>query len=129
MKKSKIPKKHKTIHVLAKPALSNRDGNPYNWLLYTNLAKLGVEVSDFSISRLLKGKWDILHVHWPDNAVRTPKYFLAVYRATNFLMALTLARKKGTNIVWTVHNIEAHEKFHPGLHNFFMNFGPISASP
>ncbi len=123
MKDRKRSKKQsESISVLAKPAFSNRTGNPYNWLLYTNLEKLGVKVVDYSKYRLLNQKWDIMHVHWPVNVVRVPQWRRASYKTLNLSIALTLARTKGAKIVWTVHNLETHEKYHPKLQNYFTDY-------
>ena len=54
------------LRVLAWPGRQARAKNPYTWLLYTHLADLGVQVTDFTFARALRGGYDVLHLHWPE---------------------------------------------------------------
>lgn len=110
------------MRVLGRPAFSGRIGNPYNWLLNTNLEKLGVKVADYSKYKLLNKRWDILHFHWPENIMLTPLWRRAFFKVLNILIVLTFAKMTGTKIVWTVHNLKPHEEYHPRLSNYFMNY-------
>lgn len=73
------------------------------------------EYVNFSYSRSWFQRFDIFHVHWPDavvypsTAIRTViKWSLFII----FIMACGLFNKK---IVWTVHNVRAHESRYPLL--------------
>jgi len=86
--------------------------NPYQRALLTALSELGVRVE------ACKFKWfllpltsgmDVVHIHWTYNAVRTPLWkFICCYPvlATQFAWLRLIGRR----IVWTVHNLENHEK-------------------
>ncbi len=97
------------LGVLGWPAFSNRAEQPYNGLLYSHLRELGVRVDEHRISRVLSGRYSILHLHWPDRRVRDPSVVGAVARSAGLLALLDVARARGVRIVWTVHNLEAHE--------------------
>ena len=123
MKHRKQSKKGwENFRVLAIPAFSNRHGNPYNWLLYTNLNKLGVKIADYSKYQLFSQKWDIIHLHWPNNVMSPPRFSRACHKALNLSLILTVAKIKGARVVWTVHNLESHERYHPRLENWFMQY-------
>lgn len=83
-------------------------GNPYTRLLSSALEDR-VEVAYFSISRGLFGRWDVLHVHWPETLVRSRtrlRTFVSLLAGFLLLGRLTLTRRP---IVWTVHNQVSHE--------------------
>jgi beta-1,4-mannosyltransferase len=107
------------MRILARPAFRNRDANPYNWLLYTPMRDLGVEVHEHSRWRLLTGSYDIWHLHWPESPLNSPKSAVALSRAVGLLVLMTLARRRGTKVVWTIHNLAAHEEQHHRIASWF----------
>ena len=100
------------LRVLGWPAFANRAEQPYNALLYSHLQDLGVEVAEASAARVLSGRYHILHLHWPDRRVRADRVFNAWLRSTALIALLDAARARGMRIVWTVHNLSAHEGAH-----------------
>ncbi len=112
----------KKIGVLSYPAHANKDLNPYNHILSSALEDLDVNMIefDFTTSYLSKIffnhlKFNIFHLHWPTN-ILTSKSWIKAYR--NLIMFQTIVwlfklRKK--KIVWTVHNLNDHEKTYPDL--------------
>jgi beta-1,4-mannosyltransferase len=121
------------LDVMAWPAF--RSENPYTPLLYRELEKLGLAVSEFSPLRLLTSAPAILHLHWPEMAVNVPGLPRAFVRGTALLLLIALARVRGTKIVWTVHNLHSHEARNPRLERWFWRAfipllnGYISLSP
>ncbi len=107
------------MRVIASPAYSNKLMNPYNYLLYTHVSKFGVKVEDFSISRILLSRWDIWHLHWPEGYLNNPSLLKAGLFTGGLLNLLYLAKKRGIKIVWTVHNLRSHERYHERLENIF----------
>lgn len=94
----------RVLHSLAPP-----DGTTKYVDQMTEGAPDDVEVTYFSWSRALRGDYDVLHLHWPELLLRArsrPKRFAKrqAMRATLFL-----ARRRGTPIVRTVHNLQPHE--------------------
>jgi beta-1,4-mannosyltransferase len=105
------------LKVLAQPGFNARAENPYTWLLYHAMA---AEVTDFSYRRSLETRYDIFHLHWPElelNAIGSVAEAAARLQLKLTLMAALRAR--GTKIVWTVHNLRAHEGRHPRLERWF----------
>ena len=88
----------KNIRVLAKPAFSNKLLNPYNWLLYTNLEKQGVRVAEYCKVHLAREKWDIIHVHWPNNVMSYGNWWWAFYKTVYLLLSLTFAKLRGSKV-------------------------------
>ena len=54
--------------------------NPYCKLLYDNMRECGVDVEEFSVSRVLWGKYEMFHLHWPEYYLnqRWPKAILGI---------------------------------------------------
>jgi glycosyltransferase involved in cell wall biosynthesis len=107
------------IRGLASPAFSTRGRNPYNWLLYTHLQALDVEVEEYSRRRLLAGGYDVWHLHWPEAPLNEPSAVRALAGVLELLFMLRVARRRGTKVLWTIHNLSAHEERHPRLARWF----------
>jgi glycosyltransferase involved in cell wall biosynthesis len=101
------------MRILAQPAFMNRNANPYNWLLYKHMAALGVDVHDFSPSRLLKNKYAIWHRHWPEWHLSDTNVIKSLAKTQTLLHLMDFARSRGVKTVWTVHNLSTHEQFYP----------------
>jgi beta-1,4-mannosyltransferase len=105
------------MKVMAYPAFNPREQNPYTRLLYRNMA---AEVTDFLYRRSLTSRCDILHLHWPEWELNA--YSSAVEAAARLklkLLAIDLLRARGTRVVWTAHNLKAHDGLHPRLEKWF----------
>lgn len=109
------------LRVLAYPAFKNRRVNPYNWLLSQALIARGVRVRECDRPRLLSGDDDIWHLHWPEGAARLngDSSLVGAFRAGGLILMLRWGRWRGKRIVWTVHNLESHERRHPRLEAWF----------
>ena len=101
------------MRVLAAPAFKNRRTNPYNAALYTALEQGGAVVGEFTKRRLLRERWDIVHLHWPDGVLNSRHAPLAAARVAYLVAQLLFAKARGAKIVWTVHNLQAHNTRHP----------------
>lgn len=118
MRVTSLPSNVKPIRVMAWPAFANRVENPYNALLYSALTDLDVEVVEFSVQRLLFGpRADILHLHWaPTTRIRGETRSRVRRTSAELLFLLRVARLRGMKVVWTVHNLSAHDRReHPDL--------------
>ena len=107
------------MRVIASPAYRNRDVNPYNYLLYTHVSRLGVHVEDFSFRKFITKGWDVWHLHWPEGYLNTPNRARAKFMVEGLLKTVSLAKKRGIKIVWTAHNVKSHEGMHPDLEGEF----------
>lgn len=129
-----VPPVDGPLRVLAWPAYKTKGGNPYNWLLYSQMTAQGVRVDEYGFGKLIRGKYDILHVHWPEWQVSQPDLLVALLRFLRVMIVLGIARIRGIRIAWTVHNVSMHENYHPRLgacfYRFFIPFvdGYISLS-
>jgi len=78
------------------------------------------QVDDFCLRRACLGRYDILHVHNPEqdlNLCSTAIY--AFYRLRRRFIAFDLMRARGTKMFWTIHNLASHERRHPTLERWF----------
>lgn len=108
----------KELRVLARPAFSNRTANPYNARIYGPLAAHGIEVVEFAQPRAAWTRADLVHVHWPES---TFNHGLLGAKLTTEALLFTLRRHKarGARIVWTAHNLAAHERRHVAAEEAF----------
>ena len=97
--------------VEAEPAFRTAAANPYNAALARALIDEGAQVRDLSYLRLATRRTDVVHLHWPDLTFLSG-HRLSIMRARLLLFgtALRIARLRGTRMVWTVHNLDAHEE-------------------
>lgn len=103
------------MRVIAWYAFKYKVGNPYNWLLYTHMSKLGVEVTEFSVHKFLVRKYDVWHIHWPESLLDSSNLAVVFVKILSLLALLKVARIRGTKVFWTVHNLRAHECRYPRL--------------
>jgi glycosyltransferase involved in cell wall biosynthesis len=109
------------LRVLARPGRSAASFNPYTSLLVEALeATVEVEVVEFSPARLLRERFDIIHVHWPEQALGTGPYMKDAARAVAYLASLRLARRRGARLVWTGHDLGLHEMRWPRSTNWYL---------
>lgn len=104
---------------MARPAFKNKRRNPYNFLLYSALQRCGVDVREYASSALLSSPWDILHVHWPESLLETGSYLSARWSEGKYLFILDFVRRRGTRVVWTVHDLKPHDLVYPELETRF----------
>lgn len=67
------------------------------------------EVLSFSYRTALTGRWDVLHVHWPENLLRHRSRPRRALRAVLFALVLLRIRWSRPVVVRTAHNIAPHE--------------------
>ncbi len=108
------------LRVLASPAFWHRATNPYTWLLYTHMsATPNLVVHGYHWKRLVRRRYHIFHLHWPEGHLNDPNPGRALRRTVSLLGMLHWARARGTKVVWTVHNLRSHEGLYPGFERLF----------
>jgi len=107
------------MKVLAFPAFKNRRSNPYNYLLYSAVRGMGIEVREFGIRTIFRERFDIIHIHWPEHYLNSHHRAKAWVFSFLFLAGLIVAKARGARIVWTVHNLHPHEVRYPVTSHFF----------
>ena len=110
------------MRIVGYPAFLNTI-NPYNGLLYRSVLPLVEDVVEYYPWKVIKGKIDILHVHWPDLIVTGRNPIKAAFRVSQFLARLSEYKVRGAQIIWTVHNTAPHDKtFQPLAAGFWPAF-------
>ena len=107
------------LRVLAAPAFKTSHLNPYCNLLYVEIQKLGVRVEEFDILRLLPGRFDIFHIHWPEYYISQKNFIKALLGSILLLWECVWSRWLGARVVWTVHNTFSHNRTHPWAERLF----------
>lgn len=100
------------LTVLAFPGLNQRKYGSYSWLLYQGMASRKIRIVDFNKRlwlSLLFERVDIFHVHWPESIYQRLSSPAAAASAVIFIAFSLLLKLRGTKIVWTVHNLHAHD--------------------
>jgi beta-1,4-mannosyltransferase len=108
---------NKALRILAWPAFKNR--GPYNVLLYSSMQQLGVTVDEFSARRVLLGRYDIVHLHWPEYCVNGRGVLASLFWSGALFGAMCWVRLRGAKVVWTVHNLQSHLQHHPTIERVF----------
>jgi glycosyltransferase involved in cell wall biosynthesis len=98
-----------SLRVLARPAFENRRDNPYNWLIYSGLRARGVRVDEYGARNVIFRRYDVCHVHWPESTFNA-SLFEALATTRALLSGLDWLRARGTKLLWTAHNLRAHER-------------------
>ncbi|BCI72122.1 glycosyl transferases group 1 family protein [Sphingomonas sp. S17] len=101
----------KPLIILAQAADAVSGENPYTKLLYAGMEDQNIVVHPYSRRSLVALRPDIIHVHWPEFLVRwnagTAK---AAADAAKELALLWLARRRGAKLIWTAHDLGAHDR-------------------
>lgn len=111
----------KPFGILAWPAFSTKEQNPYNYILYSSIKRQGHQIYEFDIKlrNILKYsfsfKYSIFHIHWPTHIFFGNSEFKARLRLHLFFFFINWIKLFGKKVVWTVHNLEAHECKFPRL--------------
>jgi glycosyltransferase involved in cell wall biosynthesis len=106
------------LRVLASPlALATQ---PYVGLLNAALRDAGVQVDAYSAAAVASGRYGVWHLHWPELFLNEPGSTATVAaHGVRLLAAVARARRRGLAVVWTVHNLGAHDRLHPRLEPAF----------
>ncbi|MEZ0490669.1 glycosyl transferase [Kineococcus sp. TBRC 1896] len=86
--------------------------NPYLGALLASLPTRGeaaVRVRTFSWPTALLGRYDVLHLHWPELLLRSARRPGRAARAVAAALLLARVRRRRTPVVRTVHNPSPHE--------------------
>lgn len=91
------------------------EGNAVTSLMGDACERAGVRYVTFEWWRHLFKPYDVFHVHWPDAVVMGRGKLGAVVKFGLFMATVLRARIRREPIVYTVHNIGAHDGLHPKL--------------
>jgi beta-1,4-mannosyltransferase len=82
----------------------------------------GVEVADHSTGVLLRERWDVVYIFWPEWCIRRDSGLATTaFDAAKLLTELSVARMRGAKIVWHANNVVPHESDRLGVVDAFMH--------
>lgn len=101
--------------------------NPYQHELAKALARYDVSVtmsnriSKFPIfgAMMVRNKPNVLHVHWTHPFLIGDNRVKSINKSIRFMAELLILKILGVKVVWTVHNLLAHERKHQKIELFF----------
>jgi beta-1,4-mannosyltransferase len=68
-----------------------------------------IDFEYFNWRQALFGRYDVLHVHWPEFLIRSRHRYVAWMRRVFFRTLLHRIRRRNTPVVRTLHNVAPHE--------------------
>lgn len=107
------------MKVTAWPAFKNKTHNPYNYQLYTHIKKFGANILEFSPWKCICNHFSIIHVHWPEAILNDHNPIRVFTKTIALIFIIIFAKAKGAKIIWTVHNLNSHERYYPYLEDLF----------
>jgi beta-1,4-mannosyltransferase len=108
--------------ILAKPAFKVAAGAAQGSScvsLYKRLQADGFPITEWTPLKMLTGRYDILHLHWPDNILSDRRAVVVSAKMLAFFMSLVVVRLRRKKVVWTAHNLQSHEQRHPILEKIY----------
>ncbi len=69
-----------------------------------------VRIIKFSWKRALVGRWDVIHLHWPESTIRASTSMRRLVKYALFVLLLLRIQFFRKPAVWTVHNESPHER-------------------
>jgi beta-1,4-mannosyltransferase len=97
--------------VFGEPYLRTAHANPYTSALYDAVKREGVDVEELSYAGVGLRAPEIVHLHWPElTFLAGHRTWRHIARMVLFYASLGIARLRRTRLVWTAHNVRAHEQ-------------------
>jgi len=93
--------------------------NPYIQALYQSVSSHGYHVVDSTAAGLWRRRSPIWHIHWPEQYLNIRSGGTALIRTAYLLGCFASAKLRGCKLVWTAHNLQSHEQYHPQLERLF----------
>ncbi|OUU24523.1 MAG: hypothetical protein CBB97_11545 [Candidatus Endolissoclinum sp. TMED37] len=122
------------MRILAKPKYGT--SNLINDRLYGEIEKNSdVEVISWSPIRMLLCRYDLLHVHWPENVLNDRIWVRSLFKVFALMCSILWIKLWGRKLVWTAHNAVSHDGYYPKLESLFWRLfiprldGIIALSP
>jgi beta-1,4-mannosyltransferase len=97
-----------TVRVLQTVPRPHERTNPFITQLARSLPP-DVEVEWFTWRAALTSRYDVVHAHWPELALRAPSWSRRLAQRALFTLWLARLRLRRTPVVRTLHNVDPHE--------------------
>lgn len=99
------------------------DHNPYQNQLSNSLERLGVQVSSdygkiFLPMAVQRSKAKLVHLHWLHRVTKASNIRHSLLKVLKFSLGIALLKVLGIKIIWTVHNLQDHERTYPRLDKY-----------
>ncbi len=110
------------LRIIAQAASATSGENPYTKLLYDGMSGLPVHIIPYTRHAIATQAPDVIHIHWPEFLVRWDAGRVAMIAdVLKEFSLLRLAKARGARIVWTAHDLGAHDRPEAGrLYRWFL---------
>jgi beta-1,4-mannosyltransferase len=102
----------RALRVLTTRGGDDLSANPYVSTLAAHNDAL-LQVREFTWARALLGRFDVIHLHWPEALVRSPSRWKHAGKLALFRLLIALDRLRRRAHVSTIHNLTPHESGSP----------------
>ena len=112
------------LKICMHPANVPADDNQFIRLLVDSLVAQDIKVVNFSWKIAFFSKYDVMHVHWPESLISSSKKIFSLIKYPLTILLILRLRIGNTPLVWTVHNLEPHEKktrLYYLIHKYFIS--------
>jgi beta-1,4-mannosyltransferase len=80
-----------------------------------------VEIADYSPGIMIRERWDVIYVYWPEWCVRRDRGLgVTAFDAARLLAEFGVAKLRGAKVVWHANNVLPHESDRLGLVDTFV---------
>lgn len=108
------------MQIIASPGIRAKHKNPYTSMLYEQMYEIGVEVNEATPRKIFFGAGiAIWHFHWPEGALNYKSTVKVLFKLFKLFSQIYWVKLRRVRIVWTVHNLQAHEQLHPKIEAWF----------
>ena len=101
------------MRILARPYKNTAEGGQGR--VYDLMVEQGHSVEEFSWKAAFLGRYDLLHMHFPEQSVRRPARLRTLVAVALSLTLFAMLRIRRIPLVGTGHNERSHEQHHPKL--------------
>ncbi|MEG3170492.1 hypothetical protein U1737_20085 [Sphingomonas sp. LB3N6] len=99
------------LRIIAQAASATSGENPYTKLLYEGMATRPVRIIPYTRHAVATQSPDVIHIHWPEFLVRWDAgHATMIADVLKEYLLLKTAKARGARIVWTAHDLGAHDR-------------------
>ena len=88
-------------------------------MLYSEIRRNGVDVVEYSPKLARDGCFNVFHIHWPEFFLKRKSRVSMLKSMWKSISLIDLMRERGAKVIWTIHDLKAHEQHYAFWENRF----------